>query len=275
MIQQLDLLATQPGVSAVGWQFEPTLTQEQWIADGRLMARLETSRQWLLGDWWNAGVQWGEGQAVCEAVGIAYQTAMNCGSIAAHFHFSRRQENLTFSHHTEVCPIDDPAVQDRFLAWALEPYETTGKPRSTRDLRAAIRQYLDEHGWTPFERARRQAVEEGFTTLAHLKNDPHLVQWAHFTGKLVKIDRTTKWGNPFEVGKDGDRDYVIESFAEHYFPRKRSLCDATHELKGAVLGCWCVPEPCHGEALLEAADRMGYERYLDLLESEGICHAAP
>jgi hypothetical protein len=45
-----------------------------------------------LGDWWNAGVQWGEGQAVCEALEIAYQTAMNCGSIAAQFQFSRRRE---------------------------------------------------------------------------------------------------------------------------------------------------------------------------------------
>ena len=31
-------------------------------------------------------------------------------------------------------------------------------------------------------------------------------------GLLVRIDRTTKWGNPFRVGADGDRDEVIEKY---------------------------------------------------------------
>lgn len=82
--------------------------------------------QWLLGDWWNAGVQWGEGEAVCEALGIDYGVARNCGSIAATFELSRRRDKLSFRHHTEVCALDYPAVQDRFLDWGLEPFDTTG-----------------------------------------------------------------------------------------------------------------------------------------------------
>lgn len=38
------------------------------------------AKQWWLGDWWNAGVAWGEGKKACEATGIAYQTAIHCGS---------------------------------------------------------------------------------------------------------------------------------------------------------------------------------------------------
>jgi hypothetical protein len=30
---------------------------------------------------------------------------------------ARRRANLSFSHHREVCPIDDEAMQDRLLDW--------------------------------------------------------------------------------------------------------------------------------------------------------------
>ena len=264
MTQHLDALTTQPGLSAVGWQFEPTMTQEQWIEQGRHLARLETARQWILGDWWNAGVQWGEGEAVCEELGIKYQYAADCGWVAATLPFSLRKEILTFSHHKEVCTIDDPLVQDRFLAWALEPVDSTGKPRSIRALRQAVAEYLDAQSWPESERQRRALVEAGHATLAHCKADTHLMRWGEFADRVVRIDRTTKWGNPFEVEKDGDRSYVIESFGEHYLPRKPSLLEALPELQGKILACWCFPQRCHGEVLLEAIDRLGYERLMEL-----------
>jgi hypothetical protein len=40
------------------------------------------------GDWLNAG-KWADGPEACEAIGIAYQTAMNAGSVCAAFKFSR------------------------------------------------------------------------------------------------------------------------------------------------------------------------------------------
>jgi hypothetical protein len=273
MENQLDFLSSMPGLTKQGWHLPDTMTQPQWIDYGCQLTRIEEARQWWLGDWWNAGVQWGEGQAVCDALGLDYGTARNAGAVAAAVQLSRRRDNLSFSHHKEVCAIPDPAVQDRLLAWCLEPFETTGKPCSVRELREAVRSYLDAQGWTPWEGARRQAVEEGFTTLAHLKADVHLIRWAEFSHLLVRIDRTTKWGNPFEVDKDGDRVYVIESFAEHYLPRKPSLLAALPELNGKVLGCWCLPQLCHGEVLLEAADRLGYERLMETLIETGVRHA--
>jgi hypothetical protein len=101
---------------------------------------------WWLGDWWNAGVQWGDGKAACEELGIDYGSAANAGRVAKVFQCSRRREHLSFRHHTEVCAIDDPTVQDRLLDWCAEPLDATGKPRSTRDLREAVRQYLDDQG---------------------------------------------------------------------------------------------------------------------------------
>ena len=34
------------------------------------------------------------------------------------------------------------------------------------------------------------------------------------SGFLVRIDRMTKWGNPFRIGTDGDRDAVIEKYRQ-------------------------------------------------------------
>jgi hypothetical protein len=89
-------------------QFPPTLTQEQWLDYGKFFPRLDQARQWWLGDWWNAGVQWGNGKAACEALGIDYDAARKCGSIAARMLLLRRRNNLPFSHHQEVYAIDDP-----------------------------------------------------------------------------------------------------------------------------------------------------------------------
>lgn len=84
------------------------------------------------------------------AVGVEYGTAANAGKVCRAFDFSRRREKLSFTHHAEVCAIPDPKVQDRLLDWASEG----DKPKSTRDLRDAVRQYLDEQGWTDEDRAR-------------------------------------------------------------------------------------------------------------------------
>jgi hypothetical protein len=62
----------------------------------------------------------------------------------------------------------------------------------------------------------------------------------------VLIDRTTKWGNPFEMGKDGDR---MEAIAKHmgWLIEQPDLLASLEELRGKKLGCWCDPKPCHGD----------------------------
>ena len=157
----------------------------------------------------------------------------------------------------------------------LRTIETTGKPRSIRELREAIRSHLDSQGWTDFERERRRWVEElGYPTLANHTLDTHLIQWAKMTGRHVYIGRGSKWGNPFEIGKDGDREFVIDSYHLHYFPRKLSLVDALPELDGKVLECYCVPERCHGELFIETLKREAWELLDGFLHQEGRIHAS-
>ena len=78
-----------------------------------MLVKLDQARQWWLGDGWNV-CQWGDGKEACERIGVNYQTAQNCGNVASKIKFSRRRENLTLSHHAEVCAIKEEAKQDRF-----------------------------------------------------------------------------------------------------------------------------------------------------------------
>jgi uncharacterized protein DUF4326 len=69
----------------------------------------------------------------------------------------------------------------------------------------------------------------------------------------VLIDRTTKWGNPFVIGRDGTREECIAKY-EKWLPTQPHLMAALHELRGRVLGCHCAPEPCHGDPLFRLAN---------------------
>lgn len=70
----------------------------------------------------------------------------------------------------------------------------------------------------------------------------------------ILIDRRTKWGNPFIIGKDGDRAEVIEKYRQ-WVVTQSHLMNSLPELKGKILGCWCSPKPCHGDVLVELANK--------------------
>lgn len=74
----------------------------------------------------------------------------------------------------------------------------------------------------------------------------------------VYIGRPSKWGNPFAIGRDGTREEVIEKYRAWLLGQPELLA-ALPELKGKVLGCWCAPQACHGDVLVELANalRMG------------------
>lgn len=116
----------------------------------------------------------------------------------------------------------------------------------------AVEAVKPEYEWTEDELDRRAIVEAGGTVVAnmHQDTDRALLTWARQTGRFFRIDRQSDWGNPFEMGEDGDRDTVCDSF-EIYFGRKFSLHNRISELKGKVLACWCYPKRCHGMHLVD------------------------
>lgn len=82
------------------------------------------------------------------------------------------------------------------------------------------------------------------TRVVHCKKDPY----------DVYIGRPSKWGNPFIIGRDGNRDEVVRKYRKYLLDRLE-LVEALPELKGKTLGCWCAPQACHGDVLEELADR--------------------
>ncbi len=82
----------------------------------------------------------------------------------------------------------------------------------------------------------------------------------------VKVDRSTKWGNPFKVGENiGGRGPVDQAGAVQMFsdmladPELAAICGYPRDLsplRGKNLACWCKPgTPCHADVLLELANR--------------------
>ncbi|MFW6242770.1 MAG: DUF4326 domain-containing protein [bacterium] len=69
----------------------------------------------------------------------------------------------------------------------------------------------------------------------------------------IYIGRGSKWGNPFKIGVDGNRDEVIEKY-KNYILDNSNLLSQLHELEGKVLGCWCKPKRCHGDVLKELVE---------------------
>lgn len=67
----------------------------------------------------------------------------------------------------------------------------------------------------------------------------------------VYIGRPSKWGNPFMVGRDGTRDEVIRKYKEWVKSQDMNF----EELRGKDLVCWCAPLACHGDVLIELANR--------------------
>ena len=93
---------------------------------------------------------------------------------------------------------------------------------------------------------------------------------SQFTSKIVHckkepydvyIGRPSKWGNPFEIGKDGTRKEVIEKY-KNWILGQLDLLDSLHELEGKTLGCFCKPKECHGDILIELLDV--YELYKNI-----------
>lgn len=60
------------------------------------------------------------------------------------------------------------------------------------------------------------------------------------------------WANPYRVKADGRK--LCLSQYETYIRKQLTAPDLLHELKslkGKTLGCWCKPEPCHGDILIK------------------------
>lgn len=66
----------------------------------------------------------------------------------------------------------------------------------------------------------------------------------------VYIGRPSKWGNPYRIGRDGNRETVIKKFmdyAENLLDDDPAYFDEL--LPATALVCYCAPKRCHGDVI--------------------------
>lgn len=71
----------------------------------------------------------------------------------------------------------------------------------------------------------------------------------------VYIGRPSKWGNPFVIMESITRKESIEMFKKYLNENPKLINDIKKELKGKDLICFCAPKACHGDILLEIANK--------------------
>lgn len=67
--------------------------------------------------------------------------------------------------------------------------------------------------------------------------------------------------NPYKIGKDGTREDVLvkyESYIRKKLAEDSSFSEELKNLKGKTLGCWCKPDKCHGDILLQILNEIDY-----------------
>lgn len=102
--------------------------------------------------------------------------------------------------------------------------------------------------WTPRAYARAKNLPRGEFKVVNVKSGEPFD---------LMIDRSSKWGNPFVIGRDGDRQEVIAKYRK-YILSKPELMNSLKELDGKVGACHCKPLDCHGDVLAELVGKLGH-----------------
>jgi hypothetical protein len=71
--------------------------------------------------------------------------------------------------------------------------------------------------------------------------------------------RDSVFANPFKTGRDGSRSEVIakyRSYLQTAIDQGKITKEDLEALRGKRLGCWCKPEACHGDVLVEMIENI-------------------
>lgn len=68
--------------------------------------------------------------------------------------------------------------------------------------------------------------------------------------RFPKSTNASIWANPYKISSTCSRDQVLKQY-EEYLVSNQYLMSQLYTLEGKTLGCWCHPDPCHGDILLK------------------------
>jgi hypothetical protein len=101
-------------LSKIAWVPQGDVGHSDWLATGRRLGAIGRCSQWWIGDWVRYGTaKWGEKYAEAARV-TGYDTASlrNMAWVAARFDPSLRNDQLTWSHHVLLAPLDVEAQRE-------------------------------------------------------------------------------------------------------------------------------------------------------------------
>lgn len=121
--------------TSIGLLISEGVTEEEWEIFGDTLVRFHTSYQWLVGDFLIYGEDhhYGRVREFGDRLGVKGATVSNWKSVCRAIEPSRRREELTFTHHTEVAGLPTE-MQERWLEKAYN----NGKLYSVKRLRREI-----------------------------------------------------------------------------------------------------------------------------------------
>ena len=101
-----------------------------------------------------------------------------------------------------------------------------------------------------------------------------------YQGDGYYIGRPSPLGNPFEIGRDGGRDEVIERYQVWLLERLGysnpssqmfvELFDELCDKNVLILTCWCKPKRCHGEVIRDFLLQAWKEKHGEVLENKTL-----
>lgn len=122
-------------VTKTSLEIKSGATFEEWDKIGHTLKTFYRANKWWIGDWLNFGERkYGEtfSQALDET-DFEYHTLQNYKYVANRIEMSRRRDNLSFSHHSEVASLE-PKEQEKWLAMAeKEGWDRAEMRRQIRD----------------------------------------------------------------------------------------------------------------------------------------------
>lgn len=162
-------LAPSTEVTPLGLKLPEQMSLEEWEVLGAYLRTITDGVQWAIGDWLVYGEgreEWGHMYERAEKIlGIANATLRKYAQASARWHPCRRRYNLSWSHHYELCALEDNEQEQ--WAEAAEEHQLP-KHRLRRSIAAG-------RVLTPEESAR--SGKRGLPT------------FAYFVKEIVKLER--------------------------------------------------------------------------------------
>lgn len=170
---------------------------------------------------------------------------------------------------TEECSLDQPAS---FVAMS----SSSSSAASSASVFSDSKEDSKEARKTTVVNVKVAHIRPRFATLAEWMKEPNHVYIGRRGVIFVEGKRfpphDSLWANPFKLSKPksrpaklarsgkessaeaDDRDAVIAKYRRYISDKLDSgeiSIDLLQQLRGCVLGCWCKPEKCHGDVLVE------------------------